>query len=194
MRTLAPTAGRGGGRRRTTRPTQPPSRAPSRAAGGGAAGGPPPPAGGAGEPLADEVVRLVDTYMAGAIREQIGRGPAGVDAAKRLVPMGPKEEASLARSRSILQRLGSLQPARRRSIAVQGNGPFGTMTPQEFQRTIADVREGLLARYPRVQQLLSSPGAQEMLNKVSQGLLARATARTLRLVLGIGSRPEPESR
>jgi len=153
-----------------------------------------PSAQGVREPLADEVVRLVDTYMAGAIREQIGRGPAGVDAAKRLVPMGPKEEASLARSRSILQRLGSLQPARRRSIAVQGNGPFGTMTPQEFQRTIADVREGLLARYPRVQQLLSSPGAQEMLNKVSQGLLARATARTLRLVLGIGSRPEPESR
>jgi len=152
-----------------------------------------PSAKGVRDPLVEELVRIVDGLATGSIREQLTRGQ-GKEVADRLVPMGPREQASMRRGQDLLKRISELGGSSTSLQVLQGSGPFGTLTPSEAQRLVGNVRSDLSQRFPQMQKLLRQPGAQDMFNKVTRGLLSRATARAFKLFNALNPIPEaPEA-
>jgi len=145
-----------------------------------------PSAGEIRRPMAEEFVRLIDGFAAGSVREQI-HNRIGEEMADRLVPVGPREMDHLARGRMLLSRLRGSAGLSDVSMPLMGSGPFGIMTPREIQSVARFIREDLAQRVPQLQALIQEPGAMEVMNQVTRGLVSRAAARTVKLVAGISS-------
>lgn len=103
----------------------------------------------------------------------------------QLLPEGPGESESRARFDWILRNL--FQQSDPASMpALTGSGPLGALTPLEAQSLLRDLQLALTDAQPRLQKLFAQPGAVDFTNEVSQGLLAKATARSVKMWMGGG--------
>ena len=67
---------------------------------------------------------------------------------------------------------------------MQGSGPFGIPLPQDVQALTNRLQASLGKSWPQIQELLNLPGALEARQMLVNGLMQRATARFVKLLLG----------
>ncbi len=136
--------------------------------------------------VAAELVRLVDAVAAGATRAQVAARSGSLALAARLVPAGPEEAAARRRAKLLWGALAGARGAAIPTLAA-GGGPLGLPGPGEAARYVGELRAALSAQAPRLQALLATPGAQEVLADLQWGLVQRVAARAVKLALAAGA-------
>jgi len=135
-------------------------------------------------PLVEEMARLIDAYAADRARDQVA-ARAGRRVAERIVPVFRGERILAVRA---LRLLAMVNDQYRKSgappLQVSGSGPWGLMMPGEVASLVERVQAAVAPHWPRLQTLLTTPGAVEARGQLVATLRQRLAARTVRLVLG----------
>jgi aarF domain-containing kinase len=132
-------------------------------------------------PLAAELSRLVDAAAATAIRKQVA-GRLGDEMAERLMPAGPGEEATAARA-GMVWRLVAGRAAG--PMPTPAAGLLGLPGPGEAVAYLSQLQTAFEAAAPRLGEVLSTPGAQELVAEAQMGLARRVAARAVKLATGM---------
>jgi len=128
------------------------------------------------KPLANEIVRLVDSYISHAVRKSLV-DRVGSEQAQKLVPeTGEESEAR--------ERLSLLAP-----LLSQGGNELEVLLPSsgavpgpgDIASFIGGVRSSLQSADPQIRRLLQKPGMQDLIVDVQWGLVQHALARSIKL-------------
>jgi len=132
------------------------------------------------KPLAREVVRIVDAYIASVARSAL-IGQFGEERALQLVPETNEEAVSIQRVRALMGMLDMDEDVLRmdQSLAVPG--------PLEMRGLLESVQERLRGSDRRVAQLLEKASTREFMLDIQFGLGQHAFARGIKLVNGMWS-------
>ncbi|KXZ48711.1 hypothetical protein GPECTOR_26g614 [Gonium pectorale] len=142
-----------------------------------------PGAAGVRSTIVTELGRVIDAAAAADVRSRIVAQTGNRSLAEALVPPQPAEAEAQERAALLLgtvsSRLNLQEP-----LQLQGSGPFGLITPQDVQRTAAQLRGVMSAAAPRVGALLEQPGSVEIINGLVGQLSRRLAARAIKFVFG----------
>ncbi|GMH40760.1 hypothetical protein BSKO_08664 [Bryopsis sp. KO-2023] len=134
------------------------------------------------DPLVLELSKMLDAWAAGNARRGISERMGEDATAGRLFPEQPGE--SIARQRAelvanlISERLGGLVPE------GKGSGPMGIYTPGDFEKAVSNLTKSAEQTAPRLYNLLSQPGAIDMMARFTQQVTQRFTARSIKFFVG----------
>jgi len=131
------------------------------------------------KPLAREVVRIVDAYIASTARSAL-TGQLGKDRALQLVPESNEESVSIQRMRTLMGLLDVDEEAMRMD-RVPG--------PSEVRALVDGIQERLRGADQRIARLLEKASTREFVLDIQFGLGQHALARGIKLVNGLSSRP-----
>lgn len=128
------------------------------------------------KPLANEIVRLVDSYISNAVRTSLV-DRVGNEQAQKLVPETSEESEAL-------ERLSLLAPL----ISQGGDDLEGLLPnsgaipgPGDIVSFVGRVRSNLQSADPQIRRLLQKPGMQDLIVDVQWGLVQHALARGIKL-------------
>jgi predicted unusual protein kinase regulating ubiquinone biosynthesis (AarF/ABC1/UbiB family) len=128
------------------------------------------------KPLANEIVRLVDSYISNAVRKSLV-DRVGSEQAQKLVPETSEESEALERlsllAPLVSQRVDDLEGLLPTSNAVSG--------PGDIVSFMGRVRSSFQSADPQIRRLLQKPGMQDLIVDVQWGLVQRALARGIKL-------------
>ncbi|EFJ48862.1 hypothetical protein VOLCADRAFT_117484, partial [Volvox carteri f. nagariensis] len=121
-----------------------------------------------------ELGRVIDAAAAADVRQRIEAQTGDRAIAETLVPPQPAEAEAQERAALLLSSISSRLQLQE-PLQLQGSGPFGVITPQDIQRTVARLRAVLAATAPRLTRRLAARaikfvfGAQQALARGSGG-------------------------
>ena len=127
------------------------------------------------KPLAREVVRIVDAYIASTARRALTR-QIGEERALQLVPETNEEAVSIQRMRTVMGLLDADEELLR-SDRVPG--------PAEVRALVEGIQERLRGADSRVGRLLAKASAREFVLDIQFGLGQHALARGIKLFNGL---------
>ncbi|GLC42639.1 hypothetical protein PLESTB_001122400 [Pleodorina starrii] len=130
-----------------------------------------------------ELGRVIDAAAAADVRQRIQQQTGDQAIAEALVPPQPAETEAQERAALLLGAISS-RLALQEPLQLQGSGPFGVITPQDVQRTVARLRAVAASTAPRVSALMEQPGGVEIVNGLVGQLSRRLAARAIKFVFG----------
>jgi len=133
--------------------------------------------------LVNELARMVDAWAASDVRDRLSLRLGSRAVAERLVPVQPMEAEARDRASVVLgavsSRLGQGTP-----LALQGSGPWGMATPADVDTLMTQMQSIALRTWPKLETLMTKPGAADLMNDVAAQLARRFTARAIKFVFG----------
>mmetsp|Transcript_18999 Transcript_18999/g.56597 ORF Transcript_18999/g.56597 Transcript_18999/m.56597 type:complete len:162 (-) Transcript_18999:296-781(-) len=126
---------------------------------------------------------MVDAAAADQARVSLA-ARIGEAAAEGLIPHQPREEQALQRAELLMGTVSGRAHGMLPGVRLQGTGPFGMATPADVQDTVDQLRAAALKVWPRLEQLMRQPGAQQLVADLNALLARRFAARSIKFVFG----------
>jgi len=131
--------------------------------------------------LAKEISSMLDAIVADSARRSL-KSRFGEDSVLRLIPELPQEDEARKRAdliSSLWQRRSEDAPA------VNGTGPFGTMSPDDLQKLLQRLQSVWQKAMPQLYDTIRQQGGTDFISNLMRDLFMRFIARSVKLMTGI---------
>eukprot|EP01026_Neomeris_dumetosa_P025553 TRINITY_DN2102_c0_g1_i11.p1 TRINITY_DN2102_c0_g1~~TRINITY_DN2102_c0_g1_i11.p1 ORF type:complete len:455 (-),score=83.19 TRINITY_DN2102_c0_g1_i11:91-1407(-) len=130
------------------------------------------------KPLAEEVARMMDSFTAQNVRQQLKERMGQNGVVYNLVPQYEREEEDLQRLGHMLEAISTQVQSQVQSVRPQG--PFGLLSPNQVFDLANQFQQTINETLPRVQKVAQLPGAQDLVQQIAQEMSKKAIARAIR--------------